>query len=99
MFKLKKIKLKKIKQFFQTLPYLLREYYFLTFLAFILLAFIFSGLVFYKYTVLVQRKQAEIPEGALAFNEKNLHEILKIWQEREKKFKETDLKTYPNPFR
>ena len=37
-------------------------------------------------------------EKPLEFNEKVYQDILKIWQEKEKKFEEANFKKYPDPF-
>jgi len=99
MLKLKKIKFKKAIEFFKKLPRTLGERAFLTFLGLLLIALIFGGLVFYKYSILVEKAEPEISEIPLKFKEKTYQDVLKIWQEKEKRFEEADLKEYPNPFR
>jgi len=96
---MRKIELEKIKLSFKKLPKLLGEKFFLTFLILLFLALILAGLIFYKYAILVQKEKIEIGEKILKFDEKTYQKILKIWQERERKFQESDLKTYPDPFR
>jgi len=97
--KIPKLKLKKIKDFLKKLPRTLGERAFLTFLGLLLIALIFGGLVFYKYSILVEKAEPEISEIPLKFKEKTYQDVLKIWQEKEKRFEEADLKEYPNPFR
>jgi len=94
------IKFDKIKIFFRRLPRILGGRAFLFFLILFFLDLIFSGLVFYKYSFLVQRKETEISqfEQPVQFKEKTYQDVLKIWQEREKRFNEADAKQYPNPF-
>jgi len=101
--KIPKFKTEKIKQFFKKLPRTLGERSFLTFLGFLLIALILGGLIFYKYSFLVEKEPpTKIGEGVekpLKFNEKNYQEVLEIWQEKEKRFEEVNLKEYPNLFR
>lgn len=97
--KIPKFKIKEIKQFLKKLPRTLGEKRFLTFFGLLLVALIFSGLSFYKYGFLAEEEKLEVPEKPLKFNEKDYQEVLKIWQEKEKRFNEADLKEYPNPFR
>lgn len=101
MLKLKQIKLNKIKTFFQKLPRTLGKRFFVSFLVLLLLALICGGLIFYKYSVLVERRSQQDllgEEKPLDFDERILQEVLKIWQERQKKFEEAQLKEYPDPF-
>ncbi len=97
--KISKLKTRKIKKFFKELPRTLGEKAFLTFLGLLLLALIFSGFIFYKYNLLVKKVEVQNIERPLQFKEKTYQDILKIWQEKEKRFQETDLKIYPDPFR
>lgn len=101
MLRLKQIKLNKIKTFFQKLPRFLGERFFTSFLVLLLLALIFGGFIFYKYSVLIeQASQQDLlgEEKPLDFDERIFQEILKIWQERQKKFEEAQLREYPDPF-
>lgn len=103
MFKLKKIKLKKIKNFLKSLPRTLGENAFLTFLGLLFVSLILGAFIFYQYSFLIGKEPpTKIGEGAekpLKFKEKTYQNILKIWQEKEERFKETDLKEYSNPFK
>lgn len=98
--KITRIKFNTIKIFFRKLPRILGEKAFLCFLALLFLDLIFSGLVFYKYSLLVQNKKPDIPqaEKPIQFKEKTYQDVLTIWQEKEKRFQETEIKVYPNPF-
>jgi predicted neutral ceramidase superfamily lipid hydrolase len=98
MFRLKRIQLNKIREFLKKLPRILAEQAFISFLVLLLLALILGGLIFYKYSILVQKEKLEVPEGPIQFKEKTYQEVLKIWQEREKKFEEANSKQYLNPF-
>ena len=94
------IKFNTIKNFFRKLPRILGEKAFLSFLTLLFLAIIFSGLVFYKYSVLIQNKKLDIPqdEKPIQFKEKTYQDVLTIWQEKEERFQETETKIYPNSF-
>jgi len=94
-----KVKIKKIKEFLKRLPRTLGDKAFLTFLVFLLMALIFGGIIFYKYNILVKKVQPEIVEKPIQFKEKTYQDVLKIWQDKEERFKETDLKQYPDPFK
>jgi hypothetical protein len=98
MLKFSKIKTKKIKTFFKNLPLWLAERSFLSLLLFIFIALILGGLVFYRYYLTIEKKEIEIKETTFRLNEKNFENILKILQEKDKKFKEADFKEYFNPF-
>ena len=97
--KVPKIKLNKIKNFFEKLPETLGERAFLSSLGLLLLSLILGGLIFYQYAILAEKKEPEISKKPLQFNEKNYQEILRVWQEKEKRFQEADLKEYLDLFR
>lgn len=99
MFRLKQIKIKKTKSFFKKLPRFLAEKFFITFLIFVFFALVLGITVFYKFSVLTYQKKIETLEKPVVFNEKNLQEIIKIWQDRQKKFEESESKEYPNLFK
>lgn len=94
-----KVKLKKVKDFLKKLPRILGEKAFLTFLGLFFLSLIFGAFIFYKYSILIKEIEPQITEKPLQFKEKTYQEVLKIWQEKEIKFRETDFKEYPDPFR
>jgi len=97
--KIPRLKIKEIKQFLKKLPRTLGERSFLTFLGLLLIALIFSGFIFYKHSPTTKIGGGlEALEKPLKFNEKVYQEVLKIWQEKEKKFEETNFKKYPDPF-
>ena len=98
MFRLKQIKLNKIKEFFKKLLRILGENPFLASLTFILISLILGSMVFYKYSVLVEEKKLETLIKPPLLEEEILKDVLKIWQDRQKKFDEAGFKEYPNPF-
>jgi O-antigen/teichoic acid export membrane protein len=97
--KIPKFKIKKIGKFFKKLPRTLGERSFLTFLILLIIALIIGSLVFYKFSFLVKRQEIEVSRIPIKFQEKTYETVLKIWQEKEERFEEANLKEYPNPFR
>ncbi|MCJ7786674.1 hypothetical protein MUP06_00460 [Patescibacteria group bacterium] len=97
--KIPKIKFNKIKIFFKKLPRILGEKAFLAFLFLLFISLILGGIIFYKYSILAEKAEPRIIEKPLQFKEKVYQEILNEWEAREKRFKETELKEYPDPFR
>jgi hypothetical protein len=98
MFKLKKKQFKEIKIFFKRLPKIIAEHTFLTSLVFFFIATILGGLVFYKYSILVEQRKSEFSENLLYFDEKSFEAVLKIWQDRQKNFEQADFNQYQDPF-
>jgi len=94
-----KLKLHKIKNFLKKLPIIIGENAFLISLLFILLSLILGGLVLYNYIRLTQKVEIQIIKEPVKFQFQTYEEVLKIWQEREEKSKEVDLKQYPDLFR
>lgn len=96
-----RLKLRKLNKFFaifKKFPQVLAEHVFLVSLILFLLAVLLGGLVFYKYGLLVKKKEVEIIQKPATLDEDGLQRILQIWQERQKRFDETELKEYYNPF-
>ncbi len=97
--RISKFKTKKIQESLKKLIKSLVENSFLTFLELLLIALIIGGIVFYQYGILAKKSPAEISEKPFQFQENAYQQLLKNWQEKEKKFKEADLKEYPNLFK
>lgn len=93
-----KFKLDKIKEFLGKLPRILGKHHFFTLLVLIFLALILGSLIFYKYSILVEQEKPEVLEKPLQFKEKTFQEILTIWESRQKRFEEAELKEYPDLF-
>ena len=72
---------------------------FLGCLAFFLLALILGAILFYKYNILAQRAEFEIFEKPISLKEDTYQEVLKVWQENEKRFEEADTKEYLDSFK
>lgn len=93
-----KLKLNKIKAFFKKLPRVLGEHAFLSFLGLLFLSLLFGLFLFYKYDILVKNEKIDVVIKHSEFKEDSFQRILSAWEEREKKFREAELKEYPNPF-
>jgi len=88
----------KAKVFFKKLPRILGENAFLTFLFLLLLSLIIGGIIFYKYSILSEKVEAEIIEKPLQFKEGVYRKVLDEWEAREKRFRESELREYPDLF-
>lgn len=98
MKKSKTIKFKEIKIFLKKLPKKLAKKAFFTFLGLFLLSLIFSGFVFYSYSIVPKKKILESAKTGLEFKSEIYQEILQIWQNKEEQFEQTDVKQYPDLF-
>jgi len=83
----------RIKNFFWRIG----ENAFPTILILFFLSFFLGGIVFYQYSF--QEKEDETVEFPLKFREDNYEKILRVWEEKEKRFEETGEKKYQSPFR
>ena len=90
--------MKKIKNFFGTLPRFLVEKSFLTFLFLLAIFLLLSGFVFFKYSVLADKQALKVSDKSLIFESQLYENILQIWQERKEKFETADKKEYQNLF-
>ena len=93
-----KIKLKEVTVFFKKLPIALGKNAFLTFLGLFILALLFASLIFYINYISIKNIEPDIIQEEFQFDSESYQEVLQIWQEKEQRFKETDSKSYPNPF-
>ena len=94
-----KIKIRKFKKFLENLPLTIAQHAFLACLLLFLLALIFGGLLFYKYSILAQKTNLEDLSWGFYLEEETYQQVLKVWQEQDRKFQEADFKEYPNPFK
>jgi len=92
------MKLDKIKFFLEQSLLIIAKNIFLCFLLLLLLSLLFGGFVFYQYVFSPQEITLNITEEPFLIKEAIRQKILKKWQIRENKFRETDLKEYSNPF-
>ena len=96
--KIPKVKTKKIKHFFKKIPKKLAVYAFLTFLGTLLIFFILSAFIFYQNVTLAQKKEIEVSESPLGFDETTYQQVLDVWEQREKRFNELNFEEYLNIF-
>ena len=96
---LPRIKTRKSGELLKKLLLNLGERAFLVFLGLLAMALIFGVIIYYRYNILAKREEAQIIKEPFQFQEKTYQNISRIWQEREKKFEESDSKEYPNLFR
>ena len=101
MIKIRKIKLTKIKNFFEKAPRALVQNPFLTFLALLFFALILGGIIFYFYIISIEtpdKTDLEI-ETAFRLDNDTYQKILNEWQLRNGKFSEIDSKQYQDIFK
>ena len=96
---MKKIKTDKLKKFFEELPRNLAEQWFRSFLILVAFALIFGGILFYQYSILIEKKEPEISKSPIQLKEKILNKVSDKWIEREIKFNGTETKNYPDLFK
>jgi hypothetical protein len=99
-----KIKFPQIKKIFKSKVIykfflVLVKHFVFTSLFLLFIAALLSFLIFYKYTFLNKRIEIEVSDKKSIFKEELYEKILKILEERDKKFKEADNKEYINPFK
>lgn len=92
------IKIKKNGNNFKKIFRILAEKSFLFSLCLVLLSLIVGGFVFYKYYILVVESEPEASEITLKLKNQAYEDIIKTWEERQKKITEADFKNYINPF-
>jgi hypothetical protein len=95
----KLIKIEKFLNFLKKLPRMLAKKAFLVFLGLTILALIVGAFLFFKYTLLIKESKPKFIDKVFKFEEKTYQDILKILEERNKRFEGTNLKEYPDLFR
>jgi len=86
---------KKTSIFFK-IPWFAARHAFLACLAIFFIAVILGGLVFHRnYYIL---RKGGVFEGKRYFDQSSYQQLVSYWEKSEARFKESDLKTYPNPF-
>ncbi|HUW71945.1 MAG TPA: hypothetical protein VMV66_01975 [Candidatus Humimicrobiaceae bacterium] len=96
---LPRIRIRKNKGSLKRLLLSLGERAFLVFLGLLAIALIFGVIIYYQYNILAKKEESQALKEPLQFQEETYQNVFRIWQEREKKFREADSKEYPNPFR
>lgn len=74
------------------------ENLFLSFMVVLFLVFLISGILFYQYGILPQKKEPVVSGQAIQLQENLYRNILQEWQGREEGFQAIQEKKYPNPF-
>ena len=93
-----KIRIRKLKNIFKGLPRKLALHPFLSFWGLFILALIISGIIFYEYSVLVEKPEVEVPKEPLRFKEEAYREVKNQWQKREESLGGIGSKKYTNLF-
>jgi len=93
-----KERINKIKKLLSKVPLIITMHAFWTCLILFILSLAIGANLFYRYNILAQRAELESLEQFVLFNEKTYQQVLKIWQENEKRFQETDSKEYADLF-
>ena len=98
MFKIKRIKLGKLKKTLGAAPRLLADNYFSTFLVMSFFSVILAMVIFYQYGINIRDDQADISDEVLRFDDDTYQEVLVEWQKKIQESSEVDSKEYKNPF-
>jgi len=93
-----KERINKVKKLLGKVPLIVTMHAFWACLILFILSLTIGANLFYKYNILAQRAEPEGLEQTVLFKERTYQKVLKIWQEREKRFQEADFKEYPDPF-
>lgn len=97
MMNIKRIKLKDIKKFLGKIPLILGKNAFFSFLGLFALCLIIGGFVVYKNYLSLEEVDPQTVKQ-FKFHSKTYQQVLDVWQEKEKRLKETDFKYYSDPF-
>lgn len=81
------------------LPEILAEKPFFTFFALIFLALVFGAFIFYRFSLLFESRLTPFEEEPLEFREELCRKFLETLDEKERRFEETELKSYFDLFR
>lgn len=95
---MKKINFKKWKSRSKEISLKIAEKAFKSFLILFLIALIIGGILFYKYSFLVERKEPQADFQQIIFKEDNFKNILEIWGQREKDFEQADAQDFQDLF-
>ena len=96
---MKSKKIKKLNNLLGKLSLNIAQHAFVTCLFLFFLALILGGLLFYKYSILSQKKYLEGLDWGFSLEEDAYQQVIKTWQVQDRKFQEADFKEYPDPFK
>ena len=91
--------LRKLKDKLSKFGRISAEHAFLSFLVLAFIALLIGGLLFYQYSILVQRAEPQINQEPIQFKEELYQKVLKQWQAREERFEEAQEKEYLDIFK
>lgn len=99
MFKFKKIKINKVKEFLVKSLRAMAEHSFLTFLGFFIISLVLGVFIFFQFKILIESPAKEIgAEKHLKIETKAYQKIREEWDERSAVLSGSEPKKYPNPF-
>lgn len=99
MAKFKKIKLNKIKFFWNNIIKALAEHGFLTFIFLFILSLVLGIFIFFKCSVMIEAPaQKSGDEKSFKLEERAYQGIKEEWAKRKGVFSQTEAKKYSNPF-
>ena len=75
-------------------PVFIAEHFLFSFLVAIFSVIFLANLLFYKYYILNQDITPKAEQGQTIINEKSYNNLLKVWEEQDKKFQTSVLKIY-----
>lgn len=79
-------------------PVFITEHLLFSFFLVIFSVIFLTNLLFYKYFILSQKITPKIEQGQVVINDKSYNNLLKIWEEQDKKFQNSESKDYLNLF-
>jgi uncharacterized membrane protein (DUF106 family) len=92
-------KIKNLRKKIKDLPEKLSKRAFFLFLILFFLFLIFGLFVYYRYSILEEKKEIQISERVFEFDKKKFEKVLEILEEREKEFDSIDSKEFKDPFK
>jgi hypothetical protein len=99
MFKFKKIKFNKIKNFLNRLLRMLAEHSFLTFLGLFIISLALGVLIFFQYSALIEAPAGKTgEEKSFRLETKAYQDIKDEWAREKEVFSRAEAKKYSNPF-
>ncbi|MEA3293053.1 MAG: hypothetical protein U9P88_01090 [Patescibacteria group bacterium] len=86
------------KKFFKKILEAIAEQAFLSCLFLFILSLFLGGIFFYRYGILIEKTEPEIPLKSVEFRTDLYQKILQEWENQEASDREADLKIYIDPF-
>lgn len=76
------------------IPVFLARHFIFYFFVVVFSVIFLANLLFYKYYILSQEITPKAEQGRIVINEKSYNDLLKIWEEQDKKFQDSELKNH-----